>query len=106
MRNGFKVIDSELHLMEPLDLWDTRLPEPYRSRTRVIRPGTLSDRLRVDYGNGLVHDGVSSEIRGLMKRHNDRRMSVDPRLAYAARNCRPDVWLDDMDLEGIDVAVL
>jgi predicted TIM-barrel fold metal-dependent hydrolase len=106
MKNGFKVIDSELHLMEPIDLWDQRLPEPYRSRTRVMPPGTLSDRLRIDYGNGLMHDGGTSEIRGLMKAHSQRRMVTDPRLAYAARNCRPDVWLEDMDLEGIDVAVL
>ena len=106
MKNGFKVIDSELHLMEPLDLWKQRLPEPFRSRTRVIPPGSLSDRLRVDYGNGLIHDGATSEIRGLMKQHSERRMVTDPRLAYAARNCRPDVWLEDMDLEGIDIAIL
>ncbi|HEY1298050.1 MAG TPA: amidohydrolase family protein, partial [Chloroflexota bacterium] len=30
----------------------------------------------------------------------------DPRLAFAARNCAPDIWLQDMDVEGIDVAIL
>jgi predicted TIM-barrel fold metal-dependent hydrolase len=106
MKNGFSVIDSELHLMEPLDIWDQRLPEPYRSTTRVVLPGTVSDRLRVEYPNGRIYDGATSEIRGLMRRHSQRRMATDPRIAYATRNCRPDIWLEDMDLEGIDVAVL
>jgi predicted TIM-barrel fold metal-dependent hydrolase len=51
-------------------------------------------------------DQNTSEIRGLMKRHTERRMKSTPRLAFAARNCQPDVWLTDMDIEGIDVAIL
>src|SRR5439155_16401100 len=69
-------------------------------------PGELSERMRIDYGNGLVHDGSNSEIRGLMRRHSQRRMGTDPRLAFAARSCLPAIWLEDMDVEGIDVAVL
>ncbi len=38
MKRGFKVIDSELHLMEPHTLWEERLPEPYRSRTHIMPP--------------------------------------------------------------------
>ena len=106
MKNGFRVVDSELHVMEPRDLWERALPEPFRSRTRFEHPSTLGGTLRVDYGNGVVLDAGTSEIRGLMKRHTERRMTEDPRLAFAARNCRPAVWLHDMDIEGIDVAVL
>ena len=34
-KRGFNVIDTELHLEEPLDLFDQNLEEPYRSITRV-----------------------------------------------------------------------
>jgi uncharacterized protein len=106
MKNGFRVVDSELHLMEPRDLWETHLAEPFRSQTRFEHPTTLGGTARVDYGNGVTVDAATSEIRGLMKRHTERRMAEDPRLAFAARNCTPDVWLHGMDIEGIDVAVL
>jgi predicted TIM-barrel fold metal-dependent hydrolase len=106
MKSGFNVIDSELHLMEPPDLWEKHLPEPFRSRTKFIHPSALGGAARVEYGNGVAYDANTSEIRGLMKRHTERRMASDPRLAFAARNCAPDVWLTDMDVEGIDVAIL
>lgn len=105
MKNGFKVIDSELHLMEPHTIWEERLPEPYRSLTHITPPAGISERLRVDYGD-RAHDGASSEIRGLVRRLSEARMAADPRLTYASLNCRPDVWLADMDVEGIDVAIV
>ena len=30
MKNGFKVMDWDLHTMEPDDLWETYLAEPFR----------------------------------------------------------------------------
>lgn len=106
MKRGFRVIDSELHLMEPHDLWERHLPEPFRSRTRFISASTLGGGSRVEYGHGVAFDSNTSEIRGLMKRHTERRMAAEPRLALAARSCAPDVYLTDMDVEGIDVAIL
>ncbi len=106
MKNGFRVVDSELHLMEPHRIWEERLPEPYRSLTHIVPAASVSERLRVEYGPDLVHDGVTSEIRGLVRRLSEYRMRAEPRLAYASVNCRPDVWLEDMDVEGIDVAVV
>ena len=38
MKRGFPVIDTELHLEEPLDLWERGLEEPYRSLTHVSGP--------------------------------------------------------------------
>src|SRR5215216_5252964 len=92
--------------MEPQNLWEQHLPEPIRSRTRFVPATTLGGGARVEYGNGAVFDSNTSEIRGLMKRHTERRMAADPRLAFAARNCAPDVYLKDMDIDGVDVAIL
>ncbi|TME99948.1 MAG: hypothetical protein E6I52_14475 [Chloroflexi bacterium] len=90
MKRGFRVIDSDLHLMEPHDLWQRHLPEPFRSRTRFTSAPTLGGGSRVEYGNGVAFDSNTSEIRGLTKRHTERRMAAEPRLALAARNCAPD----------------
>jgi predicted TIM-barrel fold metal-dependent hydrolase len=106
MKHGYRVIDSELHLMEPPDLWERRLPEPFRSRIAFRHATSLGGNAGVDFGNGVVQEASTSEIRGLMKRHTERRMAEDPRLAHAARNCTPEVWQQGMDEEGIDVAIL
>ena len=34
-KNGFKVIDSDLHIMEPVDLWERYIDGPFQA----ARPG-------------------------------------------------------------------
>ena len=38
MKADFKVIDAEMHLQEPVDFFQRRLPEPYRSQFKVTPP--------------------------------------------------------------------
>jgi predicted TIM-barrel fold metal-dependent hydrolase len=75
-KQGFRFIDPEPHLHEPPDLWRERLDEPYRSLV-VAMEGGEERRYRA-----LHPTGGSEE-----------------RLA-------PDVYLQGMDLEGIDTGVL
>ena len=35
-REGYLILDSDLHMMEPDDLWARYLDEPYRSSTRRV----------------------------------------------------------------------
>lgn len=49
-KRGFKVIDSELHLEEPFDLWERDLPEPFRSRTKI----TPTPRGHLDTGQAGI----------------------------------------------------
>ena len=80
----FKVIDCEIHLMEPLDLWERNLEEPYRSRTKVIPP----------QGGVVDHGGFRLEIggqtwprsnRGLsdVQKQSMRKLSTAPNLKAA-----------------------
>ena len=39
-RNGYLIMDSDLHMMEPDDLWTRYLDEPIEPRTRR---GSLAD---------------------------------------------------------------
>jgi predicted TIM-barrel fold metal-dependent hydrolase len=106
MKAGFKVIDSELHLQEPYDLWARNLEEPYRSRTKVVSP---------PQGHAQP-GGHSFELNGnpirptqgtpLIQRQAMRRWPNDPHLVKARTECAPDIYSEGLDIEGIDVAVM
>ena len=42
MKNGFKIIDSDMQIMEPLDLWEKHI-DP-RFRERAPRPARVPTR--------------------------------------------------------------
>ncbi len=103
MKNGFRIIDSDLHLEEPYDLWE-RLPEPYRSTTRVVE----------NPQGHLCSPADTYEIAGetmpasppFIQRQCSDRMADEPLLAKANVQCTPDVYVEGMGMEGIDVAIL
>ncbi len=111
-RAGYRVIDSELHLLEPHDWWERRLPEPYRSITRITAP----PRKHLDTG----HLGIDLDGRGfpmpqvgpgsgpgrLVFRQGNRRWDEAPELARLRADPTPQRWLEGMDADGIDVAIL
>ena len=47
-REGYLVLDSDLHMMEPDDLWARYLDEPYRANApnRLLRCATAETRRR------------------------------------------------------------
>jgi uncharacterized protein len=107
VRDGFRVIDSELHLEEPPDLWSKRLPEPYRSRTRIIMPAEGHRRAagkRYEF-NGRVM-GDTSPFSTLVQAQSLQRVDSDPHLVKARTMCTPEVYLEGMEIEGVDIAVL
>jgi predicted TIM-barrel fold metal-dependent hydrolase len=107
-KHGFRVIDTELHLEEPLDLFETRLEEPYRSMTGVAGPpeGRLKDGgKRFTIGSQTADNSVNESAQ-LVQKQSARRLRQEPRLLKARTDCRPEVYLEGMDIEGIDVAVL
>jgi uncharacterized protein len=106
VKDGFKVIDSELHLMEPWELWD-RLPDPYRTQTKVVPP---SAGFITPGGHGIELNGEQVAVdlppTRLVMQHGARRYPQVPQMARAATHCTPDVYVEGLDVEGIDVAVL
>ena len=107
-KSGFFAIDTELHLEEPLDLFDHDLEEPYRSMTRVAGPpeGRAKDGgKRFDIG-GQVGDNSVNESAQLVQKQSARRLREEPLLLKARTDCRPEVYLEAMNLEGVDVAIL
>ena len=51
-KNGFKIFDSDMHIMEPPDLWERYIDDKYKSRApRGITSSNVRD-LRMAYPDG------------------------------------------------------
>jgi predicted TIM-barrel fold metal-dependent hydrolase len=97
-RHGYFVVDGDGHAVEPIEIWERYLDEPYRSiRPRLVTDNRGVPRVLVDGwmwtappGPGVGHpEGFPREGRRKLTGGGD-----------------PRARLEDMDREGIDVAVL
>ena len=106
MRDGFKVIDADRHVLEPTDLFAKYLPEKFRHRVEIEGPN--QSRRFVD--GELISDADRLAI------PPSRRILVLP-LAAPNVGARPSPkrWrrnsmrasnVRDMDREGVDISVL
>src|SRR5919202_5156597 len=121
-RHGFPVMDSDLHLMEPADLWVRYLEEPYRAQAPRFfaphRPDLVEAR---EASKGQEETLTGIEVQGLvipayaatpsaMREFGalDRRARArHPHYQVAlASGFDPASTLAAMDIEGVDVAVM
>ena len=112
--NGFKILDCDLHVCEPVDLWQRHIEAKYRDDAPVGRP--LEDRPFHDLN--IFHRGetyspqarfpdaaIDDEAGGYI--HLARcRGRYDQYIEFQQRGWGPDTQLEAMDIEGIDAAVL
>ncbi len=105
MKDGFKVIDADRHILEPSDLYARYLPEKFRSRVRVEGPNQS-----VRYVDGeAVSDSDRRPGRAVEDFGYIFASSKRWRETFAdalASKFDPASNLGDMDREGIDVSVL
>jgi predicted TIM-barrel fold metal-dependent hydrolase len=102
-KNGFNVFDSDMHIMEPPDLWERYIAPEFRS---IAPRGTTSDNVR---DLGIIFPGEESNGRstgGTPHRGHNYEKNQKLYRDHARRGWGPDVQIEAMDLEGIDVAVL
>ncbi len=120
-REGFLIMDSDLHLMEPEDLWERYLDPPYRTnppRFSNARRPTLGPN---DEGKGNADSIFGIEVQGLAipafatspgavrqaMELAKRSRARHPHFQVArARGFDPSSTITAMDIEGIDVAVM
>ena len=99
MKRGFKVIDGDGHMQEPLDIWTNYMPEAFKDRA----PNVVghSGKIVHKYGpceiypEGKVIVTKESEFSHMEDRYGD---------AYRSWWSMPD-RLKDMDAEGVDIAI-
>ena len=102
-KNGFKVFDSDMHIMEPPDLWRRYIDPEFKSIAPVGCTSANVRDLRIafptDKPNGRGIDGV------LQRGRNFERNQALYR-DHAARGWTGEVQLEAMDVEGLDAAVM
>ena len=102
-RNGFKVFDSDMHIMEPPDLWEHYSDPEFRDRAPR---GRTSENVR-DLGTIFPKVPVDTRRTGGTP-HHGRNFTKNQDLyrSHAERGWSGEVQLEAMDTEGIDMAVL
>ena len=99
MKAGFKTIDCDRHVVEPIDMWDNYLEKRFQ-HYNVQMGGRFSLATRI--GGVLQNDdSLGSPGSG---------MATDPiwRKKFKhgmTHNFEPQAYLEDMDAEGVDIAV-
>ena len=110
MKNGFRVMDSDLHTMEPDGLWEKYLDEPFRKYApRFVRGAdNASNQPFIKIGDleiGEMSRRPHTAVVG--KDLQQRAFARHPHYAVAhARGYDAATHLQAMDIEGIDVAVI
>jgi predicted TIM-barrel fold metal-dependent hydrolase len=97
-KHGFKVFDSDMHIMEPPDLWQRFMPPEYRSRAPVGLTSENVRDLRLQFPDSQ-QPGVRFSGRNYQR---NQKLYAD----HAGRGWGPEVQLEAMDVEGLDAAVM
>jgi uncharacterized protein len=97
-KHGFRVFDSDMHIMEPPDLWERYIDPAYRDRApQGVTSENIRDlRLRIP-----GQEYVDLKLRGRNYERN-QKLYAD----HARRGWSPQVQLEAMDIEGLDAAVM
>ncbi len=105
-KNGFKVIDSDLHIMEPVDLWERYIDGPFQAAAPRGTAASASDLslLHPDgrmWGRDPIRAQPTGRPQGRSAAVNEERFGEHFRRGYSNQ-----VQLEAMDTEGIDVGVI
>ncbi len=104
-KQGFNILDSDMHIMEPPDLWERYIDKKYQARApRGVISHNVRD-LRMVYPDGK--DWARQSVREsdiASGRNFEKNQGVYKK--DAERGWTSEVQLEAMDIEGIDVAVL
>jgi uncharacterized protein len=102
-KHGFRIIDAEMHVMEPVDLWERYIDPEFKARA----PRRLSQR-RWDIRTVVEGEVMASMPGGDWPARSDaeERTLVERYAEEIARNFDPASQLRAMDKEGLDLAVL
>jgi len=105
-RNGFKVLDSDMHVFEPPDLWQRYIDSEFKdSAPRGLATDKVKD-IRMVHPDGKPWGSRSERLQGPSSRGRHFDLDRARFKPYAERGWTAEVQLGAMDEEGIDVAVL
>ena len=102
-KHGFKMIDAEMHVMEPVDLWERYIDPEFKARA----PRRLSER-RWDIRTVVEGEVMASMPGGDWPALTDAEEKAlgDRYAEEIARSFDPKSQVLAMDKEGLDLAIL
>ena len=104
-KNGFKIMDSDLHVMEPSNLYKDYIDPAFREQAPqwVVRPESGRGGWQVQGARRAAPEWVQKEMvsRGHLARRKDQHYAPEKEQGYT-----PELALRAMDEEGIDLAIL
>ncbi len=106
-KNGFLIFDSDMHIMEPPDLWQRYIDERYKSAAPVgITSENVRD-LRISWPDlAKIADGTGAGGTTINRKgHNYEKNQVLYK-EHSSRGWDSYCQLEAMEAEGIDVAVM
>lgn len=116
MRDGYRIIDADRHVMEPMDLWSERLPPELRGRAPLrgtFPDEPLGERVARLGSLGLLPSRSPPTLDGkpICDRMSERawlelNTVAHVRMGHYGDLRDPRVYLADMDRSGVDVAFL
>jgi predicted TIM-barrel fold metal-dependent hydrolase len=110
MKQGFRVLDSDLHTMEPDDLWPKYLDEPFKKYAPQFIRGTANapNQPVIKVGNVEIAEMSKRAHTAVVGRSlQERAFERHPHYKAAhARGYDAESHVQAMDIEGIDVAVI
>ena len=105
-RDGFKILDSDMHLMEPVDLWERYIDSKFRSQApRGLTSENVRD-LRMTHPDGRLWGLPQTHGRRNSNQGHNFQKNQGIYGSHAERGWTAEVQLEAMNIEGIDVAVL
>src|SRR5438093_8268781 len=99
---GFKLLDSDMHIIEPADLWERYIDPAFRAQAPRGWPGPENPSVLEVAGKVMPRIAATPQAhyQTMYKRKEERyRHAIE-------RGYDPHSQLEAMDVEGIDVAVL
>jgi predicted TIM-barrel fold metal-dependent hydrolase len=110
MKNGYRVMDSDLHTMEPDGLWEKYLEEPFKKFAPKFLRGTANapNQPVIKIGElELCEMSKRQRTAEVGKNLHERSFARHPHYAVAhAKGYDPESHVQAMDIEGIDLGVL
>ena len=117
MKNGFRIFDSDLHCVEPPDLWERYIDKTYRRH--IVRTSELTfqyivlffqiDDVVMPYAKqfaGIPPAVVEKLMSESPQSESLKRMTEEKYRRFYERRWSGAALLDGMDVEGVDVTVV
>lgn len=110
MKSGFKVLDSDIHVLEPMELWEQYLDPAYRDRAPQ-RPQGRGSWIEMDgrvfpAGTDSPDRKRAMHIRYQSGRFQQRLEQRPEGYEGMMGGTTPDLMLKAMEVEGVDMAVV